>query len=160
MEKKQKSGNKTTRIESESNDSIENEKLENEGNKNEGNKNEGNKNEIKGEIKMEEKEKNDKMNFGQEYGSSITESLTTRQYLSDSAWILDNFNPVERTLKFREDMPDDESRKLIDGFVKADMPTFLDHSRKVAENCLDVGLEISDIAKTLSKKRRESIEKY
>ena len=103
---------------------------------------------------------NEKINFGQEYGSSITESLTMRQYLDDTAWILNNFNPVERTLRFREDMPDDESKKLIEGFVKGDMPSFLAHSRKVAENCLDVGLEISDIAKTLAKKRRESIEKY
>ncbi len=109
---------------------------------------------------MVENEKKDKINFGQEYGSSITESLTMRQYLDDTAWILNNFNPVERTLRFREDMPDDESKKLVDGFVKADMPTFLEHSRKVSENCLDVGLEISDIAKSLAKKRRDSIEKY
>lgn len=155
MERKQKSENDTTKIESKSNDSTEYEKSGNEENKNENNPNE-----TKGEMKMVENEKNEKMNFGQEYGSSITESLTMKQYLSDSAWILDNFNPVERTLRFRESMPDDESKKLIDGFVKADMPTFLDHSRKVAENCLDVGLEISDIAKSLAKKRRESIEKY
>ena len=150
METKKKSGNETTKNDSKTNDSIENERIENEKYKDE----------VKGEKKMVENEKKDKINFGQEYGSSITESLTTRQYLSDSAWILDNFNPVERTLRFREDMPDEESKKLIDGFVKGDMPTFLAQSRKVAENCVEVGLEISDIAKTLSKKRREAIEKY
>lgn len=109
---------------------------------------------------MVENEKNEKMNFGQEYGSSITESLTYRQYLSDTAFVLDNFNPVERVLKFRDDMPDDESKKLIDGFVKADMPTFLEKARKASENCLDVGLEISDIAKALATKRKQQIEKY
>lgn len=150
MENKTKSGNETTRIDSKTNDSIKDEIY----------KNETTSNERKGEIKMVENEKNEKMNFGQEYGSSITESLTYRQYLSDTAFVLDNFNPVERVLKFRDDMPDDESKKLIDGFVKADMPTFLEKARKASENCLDVGLEISDIAKALATKRKQQIEKY
>jgi len=117
--------------------------------------NEGKDSGIKKEVEtMEEKER---MNFGQEYGSSITESLTYRQYLADTAFVLDNFNPVKRVLIFRDEMPDEESKKIIDGFVKSDMPDFLIKCRKASENCLDVGLEISDIAKTLAKKRKEVV---
>ena len=136
---------KTTNVVSTNFEAGRNEEIKNEGIKNKGSRN------------MNE---NEKINFGSEYGSSITESLTLRQYLGDVAFVLDNFNPVERTLKFRDAMPDDESKKIIEGFCKADMPTFLEKSRKLCENCLDVGFEISEIAKSLSRKRKESVEKY
>jgi hypothetical protein len=108
----------------------------------------------------EKKEENKQMDFGREYGSSITESMAYRQYLSDCAWVLDNFNPISRILVFRQSLPDDESKKLIDGFVKGDMPQFLAKCREMSENCLSVGLEISNIAKELATKRKGKIEKY
>jgi len=128
---------------------------------NEGTKFQENRGEIIMENEQEKKiETNKRIDFGQEYGSSITESMTYRQYLGDSAWVLDNFNPITRVLPLRESMPDDESKKLIDGVVKGDMPDFLTKCRAISTNCLDVGLEISNIAKILTQKRKGSIEKY
>lgn len=97
------------------------------------------------------------IDFGQEYGSSITESLTYRQYLSDCAFVLDNFSPVARVLPFRSNMPDEESKKFIDNFVKSDMPTYLSKVRKISEDCLSVGEEISAIAKALATARKDRI---
>ena len=146
---------------------IKNETTNNETTKNETTNNETTKyyENKGGKVIEDQKEKstaeeNKKLDFGQEYGSSITESMTYRQYLSDSAWTLDNFNPITRVLPLRESMPDDESKKLIDGVVKGDMPEFLTKCRNISANCLDVGLEISNIAKILTQKRKEAIEKY
>jgi hypothetical protein len=143
-------------------------KVENNKSDNGGSGNDGTGYDLRGNI-MDEKKENIKeelkaptipLSFGQEYGSSIMESLTYRQYLSDSAWVLDNFNPVRRILPLRDTMPDDESKKLVDNFVKGDVPTFLLQSRIIMENCLKVGVEISDIAKNLAIKRAKTIEKY
>lgn len=123
--------------------------------RNDGTENERTKHEERGNVNMEEK----KIDFGQEYGSSIAESLTYRQYLADCAYVLDNFSPVSRVLPFRSSMPDEESKKFIDGFVKSDMPTYLAKVRKISEDCLSVGEEISAIAKTLAQQRKNSIGK-
>lgn len=148
------------------NEDAENKNTKNEDEKIKNIKNEGtNIYENRGEKLMEneQEKKNEtskKIDFGQEYGSSITESMTYQQYLTDSAWVLDNFNPIARVLPLRESMPDDESKKLIDGVVKGDMPDFLAKCRAISSNCLEVGLEISNIAKILAQKRKGSIEKY
>jgi hypothetical protein len=116
------------------------------------------KNEGTGVEIMEEEKK--PIDFGKEYGSSITESMTYRQYLADAAWSLDNFNPVSRFLPLRSSMPDEDSKKMIDGVVKGDVPAFLESGRQICQNCLKVGVEISNIALELAKKRKGQIEKY
>jgi hypothetical protein len=111
--------------------------------------------ERKGDVLMEEKKEN--INLGQEFGDCITESMIVKQELSNIAFLLDNFNPVTRTLVYRQSMPDEESKKIVADFCKSEMPNFLQQSKRILDACYNDGIKMTDILSDILEKRKAKI---